>query len=218
MYTHICTCKKNYHACYKHSFLHFVGCSCIFHHWRLGRFQLFLHQSWIWSHFSKTYPYRGSRKPIWCKKIKIFQILYCWVLQYDEPDLYIEFQHKFGVFLLQFNTIARDQSNPERTATAYVVIDILRDTSPPVFIQEPYVVTNLPETRAVGTSVYTVTARDNDLKVKQWFLKKIFDWNCLGMSRKFQIVLYLTCTRIKPHYFLRILWNQTIYRDTDIPS
>ena len=68
-------------------------------------------------------------------------------------------------FYLQFNVVASDQSNPVRTQTAFVIIDIVRDTVPPQFIREPYFA-SVFETASLGTPVYTVTATDADLKVR----------------------------------------------------
>ena len=63
----------------------------------------------------------------------------------------------------QFSVEASDQSNPERTATAGVIIDVVRDEQPPVFVSEPYS-TSIIETRAIGSQVYQVTAIDTDLR------------------------------------------------------
>ena len=63
----------------------------------------------------------------------------------------------------QFSVEVSDQSNPVRTATAGVIIDVVRDEQPPRFINEPYS-TSVIETRALGSQVYQVTAIDSDLK------------------------------------------------------
>ena len=63
----------------------------------------------------------------------------------------------------QFSVEASDQSNPVRTATAGVIVDIVRDEQPPVFISEPYS-TSIIETRTIGSQVYQVTAIDSDLR------------------------------------------------------
>lgn len=63
----------------------------------------------------------------------------------------------------QFSVEVSDQSNPVRTATAGVIIDIVRDEEPPRFINEPYSTSTL-ETRAIGTQIYQVTAIDIDLR------------------------------------------------------
>ena len=63
----------------------------------------------------------------------------------------------------RFSVEVSDQSNPVRTATAGIIIDIVRDELPPQFINEPYS-TSIIETRAIGSQVYQVTAIDNDLR------------------------------------------------------
>lgn len=59
---------------------------------------------------------------------------------------------------------ASDQRIPERTATAEVRINIIRDRFPPIFFNEPYG-TSVSENTVNGTSVYRVTANDQDLRV-----------------------------------------------------
>ena len=63
----------------------------------------------------------------------------------------------------QFSVEVSDQSNPVRTATAGVIIDVVRDEQPPRFINEPYS-TSIVETREIGSQVYQVTAIDSDLR------------------------------------------------------
>ncbi|KAK3089813.1 hypothetical protein FSP39_006721 [Pinctada imbricata] len=63
----------------------------------------------------------------------------------------------------RFTVRASDQRVPERTDTAEVQINILRDSFPPVFIQEPYA-TSVSENTINGTTIYTVTATDQDLR------------------------------------------------------
>lgn len=67
-------------------------------------------------------------------------------------------------FILQFTVQASDQRIPERTATSEVRINILRDRFSPIFIQEPYG-TSVSENTVNGTSIYRVTATDQDLRV-----------------------------------------------------
>ena len=55
-------------------------------------------------------------------------------------------------------------SNPARTGTADVIVNVVRDEAAPVFQRLPYA-TGLLETVTVGTSIYRVTAVDTDLKV-----------------------------------------------------
>ncbi|XP_041364043.1 protocadherin Fat 4-like [Gigantopelta aegis] len=58
--------------------------------------------------------------------------------------------------------IARDQRVPEQTATTLVFISVLRDNSPPFFMNEPYV-TTVTETTEVNTTIMGVMATDTDL-------------------------------------------------------
>lgn len=69
----------------------------------------------------------------------------------------------------QLNLRVRDQRVVnEQTAAATLTVNIIRDDEDPVF-------TNLPFTQSVnrntaaGSSVYTVTARDDDLRVSAHF-------------------------------------------------
>lgn len=69
----------------------------------------------------------------------------------------------------QLNLRVRDQRVVnEQRATATLTVNIIRDDEDPVF-------TNLPFTQSVnrntaaGSSVYTVTARDDDLRVSAHF-------------------------------------------------
>ncbi|XP_035826841.1 protocadherin Fat 4, partial [Aplysia californica] len=63
----------------------------------------------------------------------------------------------------RFSVEASDQSNPERTATSNVIVTVVRDESPPFFINTPYSASTL-ETAALGTTFYRVTASDADLR------------------------------------------------------
>lgn len=67
-------------------------------------------------------------------------------------------------FSFQFNVLARDQSSPERTATATVIVNIRRSNFPPVFVNTPYF-TGVNVGSAIGSTIYTVTATDGDLLV-----------------------------------------------------
>lgn len=60
--------------------------------------------------------------------------------------------------------LARDQSSPERTATATVIVNIRRSNFPPVFVNTPYF-TGVNVGSAIGSTIYTVTATDGDLLV-----------------------------------------------------
>lgn len=59
---------------------------------------------------------------------------------------------------------ARDQRVPEKSATATVTVRILRNNLHPFFERIPYSVA-IPETTTVGSFVYSVQARDLDLRV-----------------------------------------------------
>ncbi len=65
--------------------------------------------------------------------------------------------------MLQFNVSASDQSNPERTGMTMVIVDVIRDDYPPNFVRTPYD-TVVIETSPVGSSVFTVSAEDPDLR------------------------------------------------------
>lgn len=68
-------------------------------------------------------------------------------------------------FFFQFNVVASDQSQPARSATATVIVNVLRSNFPPVFVNTPYS-TGASIGIAVGTSIYRVTATDSDLLVR----------------------------------------------------
>lgn len=59
--------------------------------------------------------------------------------------------------------MASDQGSPVQQTTVDVYITVLRDEFPPVFINEPYV--TVIDTAVSGSSVYRVTAIDNDIEV-----------------------------------------------------
>lgn len=67
---------------------------------------------------------------------------------------------------------ARDQQTPEKTATAQVVINVRRNTQSPRFVSVPYDHT-MSENTIVSSSVFTVSALDDDLQVgtikMDWF-------------------------------------------------
>ena len=66
----------------------------------------------------------------------------------------------------QFLVTARDQSQPERTGTATVRINVLRSTTPPSWINNAPYVTSVNLNTVAGTIVYTQSrARDVDLQV-----------------------------------------------------
>ena len=58
--------------------------------------------------------------------------------------------------------VASDQGDPERNTPVLAIITVIRDQTIPFFVNTPYS-TVVPEEIAVGSSVYTVTARDSDL-------------------------------------------------------
>ena len=61
---------------------------------------------------------------------------------------------------------ARDQSNPEKTGTATVRINVLRSNSPPVFVNGAPYNTAIDRTQGVGTTIYTQSrAVDQDIAV-----------------------------------------------------
>ena len=66
--------------------------------------------------------------------------------------------------IFQFNVIASDQSQPARTATAQVIVNIRRSNFPPTFVNLPYN-TGASIGTTLGSTIYTVTATDSDLLV-----------------------------------------------------
>ena len=70
-------------------------------------------------------------------------------------------------------------SNPARTGTADVIVNVVRDEAPPVFQRTPYTA-GLLETVPAGTSIYQVTAVDNDLKVSRPYTS-IYLYTCTNM-------------------------------------
>ena len=69
---------------------------------------------------------------------------------------------------LQFEIEAVDDraATVQRVARATVVINVLRDSGPPVFQNTPYVVP-VPLTQAVNSTVVSVLAVDPDLRVSR---------------------------------------------------
>ncbi|KAJ8318063.1 hypothetical protein KUTeg_003154 [Tegillarca granosa] len=66
--------------------------------------------------------------------------------------------------LYYFTVKARDQSSPEKSSFATVIVNVRRSSFPPVFIRTPYQA-NVDTNTAVGTQFYTVTATDSDLLI-----------------------------------------------------
>lgn len=66
---------------------------------------------------------------------------------------------------MQFQVTARDQANPEKTATAQVYVRVRRDLQPPIFESLPYTVT-IPETLEVNRVVFRLRGRDDDKVVR----------------------------------------------------
>ena len=64
----------------------------------------------------------------------------------------------------RFNVEASDQSNPARTATSNVIVNVVRDEAPPFFLNTPYSSSTL-ETALINSTFYRVSASDPDLKV-----------------------------------------------------
>lgn len=93
-------------------------------------------------------------------------VKYCVHANNPETTFYYQLPtHYYCYFYsFQFDIQASDQSNPERTATANVIVTVVRDSEPPIFIRTPYS-SSVLETAEVGTSFYRVTATDADLKV-----------------------------------------------------
>ena len=73
-------------------------------------------------------------------------------------------------FNQQFNIEASDNSNPARTVTTNVIVNVVRDESPPFFRNMPYNAETL-ETAVINSTFYRVTAQDDDLKVNLYFVQ-----------------------------------------------
>ena len=68
------------------------------------------------------------------------------------------------IFCFQFQVTARDQANPEKTATAQVYVRVRRDLQAPKFESLPYAVT-IPETLGLNRVVFRLRGRDDDKMV-----------------------------------------------------
>ena len=62
---------------------------------------------------------------------------------------------------LQLRIIAFDSAVSYQTDESTVIINMVRNENPPIFIEEPYV-TTIAESFAIGQSVYRITATDAD--------------------------------------------------------
>ena len=62
--------------------------------------------------------------------------------------------------------LASDQRVPERTSISNVTINVIRDAAAPIFLDEPYFA-SVTENAANGTSVYSTSAVDADLRVSR---------------------------------------------------
>lgn len=103
--------------------------------------------------------------------------------------------------------LARDQSSPERTATATVIVNIRRSNFPPVFVNTPYF-TGVNVGSAIGSTIYTVTATDGDLLVSitLCIFKKIKLLNTMYVCKLicihvsicvYEVLFYFCCNGIK---------------------
>ena len=72
-----------------------------------------------------------------------------------------------GVFQFEIEAVDDRAVTIQKVARATVVINVLRDSGPPVFTNTPYVA-GVPITQAVNTTVFTVRAVDPDLRVSGW--------------------------------------------------
>lgn len=108
--------------------------------------------------------------------------------------------------------LARDQSSPERTATATVIVNIRRSNFPPVFVNTPYF-TGVNVGSAIGSTIYTVTATDGDLLVSitLCIFKKMKLLNTMYVCKLicihvsicvYEVLFYSCCNGIKYHIFL----------------
>lgn len=61
---------------------------------------------------------------------------------------------------------ASDQRVPEQTSISNVTINVIRDAAAPVFLDDPYFA-SVTENSVNGTSVYTASAVDPDLRVSR---------------------------------------------------
>ena len=66
--------------------------------------------------------------------------------------------------------LARDQSNPEKTGTASVRVNVLRSNTPPVWINNAPYNTAINADAAIGTTIFSQSrAIDSDQLVSQMF-------------------------------------------------
>lgn len=76
----------------------------------------------------------------------------------------MEILGKISCACQQISVRASDQRNPVGIDDSVVVVNIIRDQNPPVFISEPYEVSVL-DSQTLNTSIFTVRAVDQDLRV-----------------------------------------------------
>lgn len=120
--------------------------------------------------------------------------------------------------------LARDQSSPERTATATVIVNIRRSNFPPVFVNTPYF-TGVNVGSAIGSTIYTVTATDGDLlvsvtlcifwKIKLWntCMSLIVIHTCMYLCLQSFILFLLTWIKYTLFFFpgFHCLWSWWIF-------
>ena len=86
---------------------------------------------------------------------------------------------------------ARDQSNPEKTGTAAVRVNVLRSNTPPVWVNNAPYNTAITNDVAAGTTIFTQSrAVDSDLTVRATYLTLILLSIC---------ILYLTLSFMDIH-------------------
>ncbi|XP_070182189.1 protocadherin Fat 4-like [Littorina saxatilis] len=73
----------------------------------------------------------------------------------------------------EMTVIVRDRATPQKSAQASVIVHVLRDDFPPVFMNTPYT-TDISENTLAISSIFTVSADDPDLR-EQLVYEKIGD-------------------------------------------
>lgn len=112
--------------------------------------------------------------------------------------------HYYEIAFYEFQILLRACDNrgaDQLCGTSTAVVNIIRDRFPPSFIRTPYIIT-INRNTPINTTVMTVTATDNDLKVVIFSLMCIlahsFLWGgviFLSWSHVFHPFLYVNDTK-----------------------
>lgn len=92
------------------------------------------------------------------------------------------------ILFWQVSLLAYDQGFPSLVSVrALLIVNILRNQNPPVFINEPYS-TTISQNQGTFQSIITVTATDADLTVRTLYTRWV---KCIGYNEKYNMLNFI---------------------------